>query len=207
MEIPSRYFQFLRSGQPALMTGVLDHNRHDLISLAVMATHALRLAHGGPDMCRDGFEQLALGRIYERADLADRARLSYDYASRALEPDVQAHALARLAVMFRRDGRFDDAAHAWRRVLDAADRSADRRSMAPLRRLAAEALAIHHEHRAKDPTQARVYAALLADRQQRVQTTSAAERVAHRLGRLDRKIRAATNTTGGPVAAPLLPRD
>ena len=43
MEIPSRYFRFLRSGNAAPLEPVLEHNRLDLVSLAAVTAHAARL--------------------------------------------------------------------------------------------------------------------------------------------------------------------
>ena len=37
-----------------VIEGVLEHNRHDLVSLAVLTSHALWLAEGGPDACSRG---------------------------------------------------------------------------------------------------------------------------------------------------------
>jgi uncharacterized protein YprB with RNaseH-like and TPR domain len=48
-EIPARYFHFLRTGDGAAIAGVLEHNRHDLVSLAGVMAHALALASDGPD--------------------------------------------------------------------------------------------------------------------------------------------------------------
>src|SRR5262245_55851912 len=73
IEIPSRYFQFLRTGDPNFIEGVLDHNRHDLLSLAAVMSHALWLAREGPCACRESREQVGLGRLYERAGAIDRA--------------------------------------------------------------------------------------------------------------------------------------
>jgi uncharacterized protein YprB with RNaseH-like and TPR domain len=50
-EIPSRYFRFLRTGDSSVIQGVLEHNQHDLISLAAVMVHALQLARVGADDC------------------------------------------------------------------------------------------------------------------------------------------------------------
>src|SRR5262249_24635943 len=42
-EIPSRFFQFLRSGDPRPLEPVLEHNRLDLVSLAAVTARAARL--------------------------------------------------------------------------------------------------------------------------------------------------------------------
>src|SRR5262249_21349204 len=66
MEIPSRYFRFLRSGDARPLEPVLEHNRLDLISLAAVTAHAVELAQGGSARCRDAAEALALGKVLER---------------------------------------------------------------------------------------------------------------------------------------------
>jgi hypothetical protein len=158
-EIPARYFQFLRTGDPSLIEDVLEHNRHDLVSLAALVSHAMWLAQEGPEACREPGEQIALGRIYERADQMDLAMRSYEMADATGDADVRRHALSRLAVLHRRALRHDAAAAAWQRVLDLVPRG--RRTLTPIERRAVEALAIHHEHRAKDLTRARGYAEAL----------------------------------------------
>ncbi|HUL73324.1 MAG TPA: ribonuclease H-like domain-containing protein [Vicinamibacterales bacterium] len=182
-EIPTRYFQFLRTGDPATVEGVLEHNRLDVISLAAVTAHALRLARGGPEACRLPGEQLALGRLYERAGDADRALRSYELAGAASgHRGVRRQALARLAELKRRARQYDEAAAAWQDVLELSEAGEEG---TPLERRATEALAIHHEHRVRDLDAARRYAEAL--------TTStaagAATRAHHRLRRLDRKIK------------------
>jgi uncharacterized protein YprB with RNaseH-like and TPR domain len=209
-EIPSRYFQFLRSGDESLLDGVLEHNRHDLLSLAGVTSHALVLAREGPGSCRDSEEQIALGRLYERAGELARARTAYEHAASAGDRGTRQHALAQLAVLLRRGKRFHESADAWRRVLDLAGGAAPGgRRLTSIERQAVEALAIHHEHRARDLAEAKRYAEAMGNQ---AQGAEAAE-VAHRLARLSRKIEQdivgrirelPENTTGGLEAVPLL---
>jgi uncharacterized protein YprB with RNaseH-like and TPR domain len=181
LEIPSRYFQFLRTGDVTTIAGVLDHNRHDIVSLAAVTAHALRLGAEGPDGCENPTEQLGLGRLYERAGNMPRAEQAYALAAAAEDSEIAAHALARLAVLLRRNGRYDEAARAWQGVLEL-DGSAD-----ALERQAIEALAIHHEHRARDFAGARQYAETLRRQTNGLQ----AREVDRRLNRLERKIKKA----------------
>jgi uncharacterized protein YprB with RNaseH-like and TPR domain len=120
LEIPGRYFQFLRTGDARQLEPVLEHNRLDLISLAAVAAHAVQLVEEGTPRCRDAAEALALGRVYERAGCIDRALDAYRCAAddESAHVDVRAEAMYRLGVRFRRDRRFDDAAACWRRVLE-----------------------------------------------------------------------------------------
>src|SRR5688572_10271046 len=120
LEIPGRYFQFLRTGDARPLEPVLEHNRLDLISLAAVAAHAVQLVEEGTPRCRDAAEALALGRVYERAGCIDRALDAYGCAADAATAhvDVRAEAIYRLGVRFRRDRRFDEAAACWRRLLE-----------------------------------------------------------------------------------------
>jgi uncharacterized protein YprB with RNaseH-like and TPR domain len=210
-EIPSRYFHFLRSGDASILDGVLEHNRHDLISLAAVTSHALRLAQEGPQACRDNHEQLALGRVYERAGQASRAHEAYTCAATAGAAesiDARRQAFARLAVLARRDGRFDESAAAWRSLLDLAG-PGRRRAPNALERQAIEALAIHHEHRAHDLAAAKRYAETMRDAVAGETFNPTASRIAaetaHRLARLNRKIEVAADHLAGPEPARLLP--
>jgi uncharacterized protein YprB with RNaseH-like and TPR domain len=196
-EIPSRYFHYLRTGHADTVAGVLEHNRLDVISLAAVMARALEIAAGGPRACRDEREQLGLGRLYERLPDVERAAEAYALAASAGERELRVVALSRLAELLRRAERHDEAADAWRQMLDLAARG--RRVMTRLERRAAEGLAIHLEHRRKDLVEAKRYAELLrqdADDRRRADAE-------HRLHRLDRKVKAFEDTRGGPSAAHL----
>jgi tetratricopeptide (TPR) repeat protein len=191
-EIPVRYFQFLRTGDPSLLDGVLEHNRLDVISLAAVTAHALELAEGGPEWCREPAEQFGLGHCYERHGELDRALASYALAGLADDRELRARALERRAVLLRRQHRFGEAADAWLQLLDGA-----RWPYSSIERRAAEALAIHQEHRVGDLDAARRYAEAV-----RAQVTGRRiAEVEHRLGRLSRK---QEKQRGGPQAASLL---
>jgi hypothetical protein len=181
LEIPSRYFQFLRTGDTAPIRGVLEHNRHDVVSLAAITSHALWLVLEGAHACEHASEQLGLGRLYEANDDLTRAERAYTLAAASGDRTIAPEALARLAVLLRRAARHGESAAAWQEVLEmTADRPDE-----PVRRRATEALAIHHEHRIRDLTGAKDYATRLRER------TPGSRRadVERRLGRLDRKLK------------------
>ena len=109
-DIPSRYFRFVRDGNAHPLEAVLEHNRLDLISLALVTARALTLIRQGPSAAAHPRESLGLGRLYERSGASDDAEACFaraaSLASRiGREPDVHADALRRLAICRRRAGR------------------------------------------------------------------------------------------------------
>ena len=91
----------------------------------------------------------------------------------------RAEAMHGYAALCRRERRYAEAAGAWRRLLEL------RRCPPGLVRSAAEALAVHHEHRLRDPRTARSFALRSAPLQA---TSSRQQALQHRLARLDRKL-------------------
>ena len=196
-EIPSRYFHFLRTGDASRLESVLEHNRLDLVSLAVLTARAARIVRGGHDACADAREALALGRLYEQTGRLADARACYERAAERGDRATRADGLSRLAISLRREKRYEEAAAIWRRIINPVDLS---RSVSatgtnqpggvlPLERLAIEALAVHHEHREKDLALAKKFAAALNDK-------NGDEHIRRRLDRLERKM--------GERAGPLL---
>ena len=179
-EIPGRYFAYVRSGNARPLEAVLEHNRLDLVSLALVTARASQLLDEGPGAARTAREALGLGRLYERGDLYELACEAYR-RSAELPADVltRAEALRSMAVLCRRLRRFADAATAWQRALEL------RLCPAHIVREATEALAIHHEHRVRDLRAARQFAL----QSLRLEATMWRQHaVRHRLARLERKL-------------------
>jgi hypothetical protein len=199
-EIPARYFRFLRSGEATPLEPVLEHNRIDLVSLAAVTARALALVEHGSAACRDGWERLSLGRLLEGRGEADRAMQCFEDAAVDRRHDVRVEALARIACRHRRARRHAEAADTWQQVLELTNDlgSGDTRAQG-LARDAARALAVHHEHRARDFEAARrlARAALQLERSRR-----GVEALQYRLDRLDRKL--SVQHKSGDCAAPLL---
>ena len=191
-EIPSRFFQFMRSGDPRPLEPVLEHNRLDLVSLAAVTARAVKMIEEGADACDDGAQALAVGRIFERAGLLARADECYRRAVMFDKPDVRCEGLYRLALRRRRERRFAEAADYWRAIVDATESRAAKRSpqLAALREFAVEALAIHHEHRERDLQTARELAVFALEELEETvgQNHRRSEGYRHRLARLERKL-------------------
>ena len=171
---------------------MLEHNRLDLLSLALVTAQTCQMLEEGPAAARSAREALGLGRIYlsggrlqeARACFADAGGLSR-LRERAAEEwhrgaaVVQAEALRAFALISRRARQFDDAAAAWRRVLELDG------SPPQIVREATDALAVHYEHRRRDLLVAKSYA-LQALGFEGSPTREGAIR--HRVARLDRKL-------------------
>ena len=179
-EVPSRYFHYVRTGDARPLEAVFEHNRLDLLALAMLTATAATLLQEGPAASRTASEALGLGRVYERGGLIEEARACYARAT-GLGGNcvVQGEALRAYGVSCRRAGQFDLAAEAWQHIL------ALRGCPARIIKDAAEALAVHHEHRLRDFHAARLFALHSLEL-----TASATRREAarHRVARLDRKL-------------------
>jgi uncharacterized protein YprB with RNaseH-like and TPR domain len=180
-EIPARYFRYVHAGDPRPLAAVFEHNRLDLLSLALVTARAAQLLEDGPAAARSGREALGMGRIYERGGMMAEAKASF---ARAIEfdhadEDLRADALRAYALIARRLRHYDDAAAAWRRVLGLPW------CPRPIEREASEALAVHLEHRRRDLGLARDFAMRLLEVDDSVTRRQAAQ---YRLARLDRKL-------------------
>jgi len=177
-EIPSRYFHFVRTGDARPLDAVLEHNRRDLLSLALLTARAAQLLDEGVTAASTAREALAIGRLYERSGMTSDALGCYARAS-DMGPGVCAEALYAHALLLRRTRRYAAAADVWQRLLDVGD------SPPRLVREAAEALAVHHEHRLRSLLSAR---SLAMRSLQFDATVTRREAIQHRLARLDRKL-------------------
>ena len=195
-EIPGRYFQYVRTGDTRPLESVLEHNRLDLLALAMLTATAARLLEAGAAGARTAREALGLGQLFERAGMLVEARASYARAggvetATAPYSDVDAPtcaaALRAYGVLRRRERRYPEAADAWRRVL------ALPHCPPHIAQQASEALAVHHEHRLRDLSAARQFAIQALT----LNTSSTRVRAAHhRLARLDRKLGVPTSPSG-----------
>jgi hypothetical protein len=163
------------------LAAVFEHNRLDLLSLALLTARAAQLLEDGPAAARTAREALGMGRLYERGGLMSEAKSSFARATEMEDggEDLRAEALRAYAIIARRLRQYDDAAAAWQRLLGLPVRSRT------IEREASEALAVHLEHRRRDLALARNFTLRLLNVDESVKRRQAAE---YRLARLDRKL-------------------
>ena len=187
-EIPARYFHYVHAGDARPLAAVFEHNRLDLVSLALVTARAAQLLDEGAAGARTAREALGMGRLYERGGMMPEAKSCFARATELEEDDEEliAEALRAYAVVSRRLRQYEDAAAAWRRVLGL--------PVCPrlIAREASEALAVHLEHRRRDLISARDFAVRLLHVDEGVTRRQAAE---YRLARLDRKLECRSQQT------------
>ena len=195
-EVPGRYFQFVRTGDAGPLVPVLEHNRRDLLSLAALTARLFHLAREGPESAHTAREAIALGRVYARAGFDDRACAAYSHALErcrsprgAFDP-VRIDALRLLALARRRARRYEEAASSWRALLEV------RGCPSPIVREATQALAVHHEHRARDLAAARLFALRSLESVEKGKPSGWTEAVQHRLARIERKLESLKSEVG-----------
>ncbi|MBI4475839.1 MAG: ribonuclease H-like domain-containing protein [Acidobacteria bacterium] len=181
-EIPGRYFHYLRTRDTRPLEPVLEHNRLDLLSLAVLTAVVLRLVDEGSAAAADARECLELGHLLERAGRPDRAVACYHSAierAGSADADVTGEALLSLALACRRQKEHARAADLCERVL------ALRGCPLAVSQRALHILAVHHEHRSKNLHQARSFVRRSLDDA----GPGRLQQLSLRLARIERKLR------------------
>jgi uncharacterized protein len=179
-EIPARYFRYVHGDDARPLAAVLEHNRLDIVSLALVTARAAQLLDEGAEAARTAQEALGMGRLYERGGMITEAKACFVRATELdADPEIHAEAWRAYAIVARRMRQYEDAAAAWRRLLGLPVCSR------LLMREASEALAVHHEHRQRDLASARAFTVRLLQADESETRRQAAE---YRLARLDRKL-------------------
>jgi uncharacterized protein len=143
--IPSRYFDFLRGGPGEPIVEIFRHNQMDLRGLASLAVRIARLLEEPETCAGDASATLGVSRMLYFHGEVGMAREGYQRAlTFGLPSDADRLARRELAHLARKQGDFEQANTLWESLLgDSAD---------GIR--AYEQLAIHYEHRAREPQRA-----------------------------------------------------
>lgn len=79
-EVPQRYFDFLKSGDMALLQDIIDHNRQDIYTLGTLLAHLCAL-YAHPERETHRADLLSMGRALERQGELRPARELYRIAA------------------------------------------------------------------------------------------------------------------------------
>ena len=79
-EVPQRYFDYLHSGDMALLGDIVDHNRQDILTLGTLLAELCEI-YAHPEMQRDRRDLFSIGRALERQGELGTAREVYRVAA------------------------------------------------------------------------------------------------------------------------------
>lgn len=170
--IPQMYFDYLRGGPAEPIAGIFRHNQMDLRGLAALAGRILALLSSGAGSAADAqvniddpIETLGLSRILRKRGEQTRARKLYETALLSgLPGSLKRLAQRELAQLAKRQFDYTRAVSLWSALREPPARGThsnqspflpeDARRAVESSIEATEQLAIHYEHRAKDPNRA-----------------------------------------------------
>lgn len=110
--IPSRYVEFLRSGDDALLDDVVDHNREDVLTL--LSLHAIAAGIADGRISDIPIDPIGLGLHLERLGQGDRAALAYERAlAEERDPARRSRTVRRLARLYRARGESNRLFRLW----------------------------------------------------------------------------------------------
>lgn len=149
---PALYFQYLAEGDPTLVAGVFEHNEKDVLTLACLAAHFVKLMRG--TVSTSLMEAEELFRLALWLDKVGRREEAEEAFRELLELNAEQAADYWLPVAeyFKRQGRFGPAVALWERAIERKRRSRIA-SLAPY-----VELAMFYEHQQKDYERALQYA-------------------------------------------------
>ena len=112
-QVPARYFEYLKTGEFALLEDVLRHNFEDVRSLAEL-TAAICGAYRNPESISCHEDMLGVGRTLMRTGRTQKARACFKILGHGtLSP--QAHLY--LASSYKQGREWDEAADAWKTMI------------------------------------------------------------------------------------------
>jgi uncharacterized protein len=198
-EIPAIYFDYLRTGDAGSLAPVFYHNALDIVTLAALAARLARVIEGarnGERTVESGLDLYSLSRIFRRNGNSEQSVATCEQAlASGLPSAVETRALWDLALEHKRQRRHEMAVEIWREIARGTskvgpDFTPGNRSEPAFALFAYEELAIHYEHRARDPKQALAFIEQALDTlRQSSLPSSLLHRFNHRRQRLERKTR------------------
>ncbi len=118
-EIPQRYFDWLRRRDPLLLVDIFEHNRLDVISMATLTAHLADILtaralkqYAHPD------DYLAAARLLLRKTGPSAVLKILDVLEEDVCSGMSIDSKKKLALVYKRTGRLDDAVRLWREMID-----------------------------------------------------------------------------------------
>ena len=116
-EIPQRYFDWLRLRDPRLLSDIFEHNRLDVISMATLTAHLVEiLTAQAAAKYTYADDYLAAARLHLKRANADGAQKILNIFHQDACPEFSSQSNKKLAQLYKRTGRIDEAAEIWRQM-------------------------------------------------------------------------------------------
>ena len=145
-EIPQRYFDWLRRRDPRLLSDIFEHNRLDVISMATLTAHLVEiLTAEAAAKYTHADDYLAAARLHLMRANAQGAQKILNIFHEESCPEFSSQSNKKLAQLYKRTGRIDEAAEIWRQMA----------ACGPVEFYAISEMAKYLEHRERDYGQAK----------------------------------------------------
>jgi uncharacterized protein YprB with RNaseH-like and TPR domain len=131
-EVPGRFFDFLKTGDEALLEDVFQHNALDVYSMGRIM-RKMAQAYEAPHELRHSQDIFSVGKVYEKLGDSENAEKCY----RLSREEYRLPSVSRLSFMYKRGKRFEEAMAGFMEIADS-DASAN------------VELAKYYEHRLKE---------------------------------------------------------
>jgi len=117
-EIPTRYFDFLKTGDMALLDAVISHNRQDIIAMLALLLELNRVFSMGRDIPLVA-DRFSVGRSLLRGGLTEGAIECFDSVAEEREPRAIAGAAhMQLSLISKRRHNYVSACAHWQAMID-----------------------------------------------------------------------------------------
>jgi uncharacterized protein YprB with RNaseH-like and TPR domain len=144
--IPDLYFEYLRNGDAGRIQQVFYHNRMDVLSMVILAARLHELVDAPQTASRRQWgEAYALGKLFTREKISERAIECFHDALRACKDSGEWEILRSLSLVLKKEKQLAQAASVWNEMV-AFDGTCE---LFPYVELAK-----YHEHVKKDTTEA-----------------------------------------------------
>ncbi|MEN8153101.1 MAG: ribonuclease H-like domain-containing protein [Acidobacteriota bacterium] len=136
--IPYLYFDYIRSGNFALIEKVVEHNALDIVGLSALLLLGCRYVDD-PSFTEDEGEIFGVASLFERSGDFEEAEKLYGYFDGMNDrDDLVAKSVKRMALLKKKNKLFGDARDLWEKLSEFGDH------------IAIKELSIHYEHKEKN---------------------------------------------------------
>ncbi|MEN6318728.1 MAG: ribonuclease H-like domain-containing protein [Syntrophaceae bacterium] len=117
-EIPQRYFDWLRIRDARLMVDVFEHNRLDVVSMAILTLHLTEMLNYKSEiMTEDHSDLLAVSKLLHNRGDSSGAKIILESLIDSDNSTVAFEARRTLSLIHKRSGYWNDAVRIWKMIL------------------------------------------------------------------------------------------